>query len=470
VIQDLKTEYSQTKNEYEEKIKFYKPNYPDMQQLKAKLDSMKTELESEIATAVEAAEADYRTALNREQSLRRLLDQQKTNVTEMNSNAILYNSLKIEVENMRGLLNTLMERQKVTLVSAQMGDLKTTNMSIIDRAEPPRIPVSPRKMRNLFLAFVLGLFGGVGLCLVLDFLDNTVKGPEDAENLVHMPSLGVVPLLSSNGLKRIKKYGYRQHYVSDEKELGEEGNQKIKNIELINHLYPSLSLSEDYRTIRTSILLACPEEPPKTIAFTSALPQEGKSATVANMAVAFSQLGLNVLVIDTDMRKPRMSRIFKTRNNRGLSGFLTGKTPFKECMLKTEIDRIWLIPSGVVPPNPNELINSQRMKNMLEQLKTGFDVILLDTPPLLAVADPVTITSLADATVLIIQSGKTTKNALLGGAEELHKGSAKVIGLVLNGVRLEQNGLYYARHYRSAYRTHQEPSQKKEGQAPTPME
>lgn len=455
LIQDLKTEYTQLKNNYEEMLKVYKPDYPSMVQAKGKLDSMQTQLESEIAKAIDAAESEYRTALKRETSLNQLLDEQKTNVTQMQSNAILYNSLQIEVDNMRKLLNSLVERQKEILVSSQLGSLKTGNMSIIDRSEPPRRPVSPRKALNLILAFIIGSIGGVGLCLVLEYLDNTVKGPEDVQRLVELPSLGIIPFLSPAGMKKMRKHGYyRYHYSSEQESAIKPGElAKLDSIELINHLHPKFSISEDYRTVRTSILLSYPEKSPKTIAFTSALPREGKTATVANMAVAFSQLGLNVLVVDSDMRKPRLHRIFEINSTRGLTGYLTGKIPLKECVFKTAIDHIWLIPAGPIPPNPSELIDSRPMKDMIETLKKGFDIILLDTPPLLAVVDPVIIGSIVDATVLVLQSGKTTEKALLGAAEELGRGKVKTMGVVFNGVRLDKEDYSYSKYYRSYYRS-----------------
>ncbi|MCK4827836.1 GumC family protein, partial [bacterium] len=175
VIQNLITEYAGIKNEYEEKSKKFKSSYPEMIQLKAKLDSMWSEIEK----SMDAAESEYRSTLNKENSLKKLLDKQKVDVARMDSNAILYNSIKIEVENKRRLLNTLSERQNETLVSARLGGLKTSNITIIDKAEIPRSPISPKKKMNLIFAFIIGIFGGVGLCFVFEYLDNTVKGPED---------------------------------------------------------------------------------------------------------------------------------------------------------------------------------------------------------------------------------------------------------------------------------------------------
>ncbi len=463
MIQDLKTEYTRMKNEYEEKSKFFKPDYPDMVKLKAKLDSMRGELKSEIKKVVDAAESEYRSSLKKEDSLEDLLETQRMDVVKMNSNAIFYNSLKIEVENMQNQLNSLIEMQKNTQVSARLAGLKTSNVSIIDKAEVPRNPIFPKKKLNLILALLMGIFGGVGLCFFFEYLDNTVKGPEDVEKLTGLPSLGVIPYLPPEGMKKKKRHGYYSKYKSSysyskENLESEEMLPDIKEIELVNYLHPKFYISEDYKTVRTSILLSSAESPPKTIAFSSALPSEGKTITVANMAVAFSQLEEKVLVLDTDLRKSRLHRIFNLRNIPGLCEYLTGKVSLEEAIQETSIENIWLLPSGSIPPNPAELLNSTRMKELMEELKKTFDIILLDTPPVMAVVDAIIISSIVDSTVCIIQAGKTMRKPFLRSVEELRRANTKIMGVIFNEVKAKNEGScspYY--HYcRSHYYEHEE--------------
>jgi capsular exopolysaccharide synthesis family protein len=447
VIQQLKTEYTMIKNEYEEKSKKFKPSYPEMIQLKAKLDSMWNELKK----AVDVAESEYRSALKKEASLKNLLEEQRAVVVRMESNAILYKSIKIEVENKRRLLNSLVERQNETLVSARLGGLKTSNISIVDKAKVPKDPVFPKKKLNLILALLMGLFGGVGLCFIFEYLDNTVKGPEDVEKLVGLPSLGVISFLPPKGVRKKKKYGYysRHKYSYGKENLGSENPlPEIKEIELVNHLYPKFFISEDYRTVRTSILLSHAESPPKTIVFCSALPKEGKTATVVNMAVAFSQLEKKVLIIDADLRKPRLHRIFKVRNLGGLSGYLTGKVSLKDAIQKTSVGNIWLLASGIIPPNPSELLNSKKMKKMMEGIKEAFDVILLDTAPVLAVIDAVIVSSIADSTVLIIKAGEVMRKPFLTAVEELRRAKAKIIGVLFNELKVKKGDYHFMEYYR----------------------
>ncbi|MHA2052190.1 MAG: GumC family protein [Candidatus Hodarchaeales archaeon] len=447
VIQDLITEYTRIKNEYEEKSEKFKPSYPEMRQLKAKLDSMWSEIEK----SVDAAESEYRSTLNKEDSLKKLLDEQKADVVKMDSNAILYNSIKIEVENKRRLLNTLGERQSETEVSARLGGLKTSNISIIDRAEIPKGPVSPNKKQNLIFAFFIGIFGGVSLCFFFEYLDNTVKGPEDVEKLAALPSLGVIPYFSPEGATKRKKNSYyskHKYSYSDKNPKSEDNKPEIKHIELVNYLSPNFFISEDYRTVRTSILLSHAENPPKTIVFSSALPKEGKTTTVANMAVSFSQLSEKVLVIDSDLRRPRLHRIFKVRNSTGLSGYLTGKVSLEEAIQRTSVNNVWILPSGLIPPYPAELLNSKKMREMLQELKSRFDFMLLDTTPVLGVSDAVIVSSIVDSSVLVMKAGETAKKPFLNAIEELRKTKTKILGVVFNHLKVSKGDYSYMDYYR----------------------
>jgi len=452
LVQQLKTEYTKMKNEFEEQSKVFKPGYPKMIQLKAKLDSMRDELKSEIRKAVDAAESEYQAALKNEFSIKKLLDNQKDNVVKMDSNTIYYNSLKIEVENKRKLLNSLVERQNETLVSARLEGLKTSYVSIIDRAKVPDKPVSPKKKLNLMLAFFIGIIGGIFLCFIVENLDNTIKGPEDVERLTCLPSLGVIPFLITYGKRKKTKHGYysklEYSYRKDNSE-SEEAVTEIKKIELINYSHPKFTVSEDYRTVRTSILLSYAEIPPKTIVFSSTLPQEGKTATVANMAVSFAQLQKRVLVVDADLRKPRLHQIFEVKNIGGLTGYLTGKIPFEDVVQKTSIENIRLITAGPIPPNPSELLNSNKMKMMIENLEKNYDFILIDTPPILAVVDSLIINSLADGMILIVQPEKTAREPFLKAVEELKQSKAKIIGVLHNQAKLKSQYYY---NYRYVYR------------------
>ncbi len=451
LIQQLRGEYARIHTEYNEKSKIFLPDYPEMVQLKARLDSTKNELEGELKKAIDTAETEYRTALNRERYFNRMLDNQMVDVSRVDSAGIRSRRLQIEVDSVQKLITSLIERRDETLVSANLGDLKTGNIAIIDRAEVPQIPYSPKKKLNLILALLIGLVGGTGLCLALEYLDNAVKGPDDVEKLVALPSLGVIPYLPTEEEKRKELTSSISSYTYSygEKVSTEQTNPiEAKNIELINHLHPQLIISEDYKTVRTSILLSHQEASPKCIVFSSTLPQEGKTVTVANMAVSFSQLGKKVLIIDADLRRPRLHRIFKVRNTGGLSGHLAGKTALSDAILETFIPNIWLLPSGPIPPNPAELLESDKMKETLAEVKKRFDIILIDTPPVLAVIDTVIVSTLADGMVYVLKAGKTARKAFVSSIGELRQAKVKLIGIVFNGLKVRKSDYYFMNYYR----------------------
>jgi len=454
VIQRLQEEYARIKNEFREKSQTFKPDYPAMVKLAEKRESMREGLQSELDSARNAAELKFNSVQQEEYRLKRLLDQTKNDVARINSSAIFYNSLKIEVENMQKLLDSLTEKQKNTQLSARLSGLKTSNISIVDRARVPKDPVSPKKKLNLILALLMGLFGGVGLCFVFEYLDNTVKGPDDVERLAGLPSLGVIPFLPPEGIDKKKQSLYYTRYrdVDIEPEESKESLPEIKEIELINFHFPSFSISEDYRTIRTSILLSSAGNEPKTLAVVSALAQEGKTATAANMAISFAQLEKRVLLIDADLRRPRLHRIFEIANTKGLSGYLAGKFRLEDIIFKSGFGNIWVIPSGPIPPNPAELLNSKGMKTLLEGIKKGFTISILDTPPVLAVVDAVVVSAIVDGVVLVTRPDKTTKKPFLRAVSELRQAKAKITGVLFNGMDIHDKAHYYHYYSRHYYR------------------
>jgi capsular exopolysaccharide synthesis family protein len=446
-VQQLKTEFTTLRADYQEKSRQLLPGHPEMARIKARLDSLK----EEINKAADSTEARVRAARQQEATITAQLNRQKANVAQMKNNSILYNSIKSEVESKRSLINTLLERQSETQISAQLKGLSASSISIIDRAEVPKKPVSPNKKNNLLMALLIGLFGGVGLCFLFDYLDDTLKGPDDVEKLTGLPSLGVIPFLPPEGVAKSKKYGaYLKHkYSYGRRDPGKEHTlPEVKEIELINHLHPDIPLAEDYRTVRTSILFSQVDKPPKTLVFSSPLTQEGKTATAANMAVSFAQLQERVLIVETDLRKPRLHRLFKVRNISGLTNYLTGKTLLKDVVCKTFIENIYLIPSGPIPPNPAELLNSKKMKEMLDEIGQVFDIVILDTAPVLAVIDSLIVSSIADCTILVVRGGVTRRKPFLAAVEELKKGRANIIGVVFNGADLSKEGAYYTKYYR----------------------
>jgi capsular exopolysaccharide synthesis family protein len=438
-IQKIRADYLQTKAEYDQKTStLFTPSHPDMIQLKARVDSLKNQLDSEIKKAVDAAYSQYAQALDTENRLKQLRDAKQSEVNQQNSDSLYYSSLNTEVDGLKKMISELTSSQQTTQVSTMLSGLKTSNIKIIDRALVPEKPSSPNVKRNLIVAFLLGLMGGVGLAFIAHFLDNTVKNPEVLDKLTGLPSLGMIPHFSPNGTDGRTAYAT---VYGDTAALSAEA-ARVSEVELINHLFPKISIAEDYRTVRTSILFSRVDPEHKIFAFTSTQPQEGKSATVSNIAISFAQMGERVLAIDADLRKPRLHKIFQVRNGIGLSDVLTGRCGLEEAVQKTPVAHFSLLPSGPHPPNPAELLNSKRMKELLAAVRDRFDYIFIDLPPVLAVIDPLIVAALADMTIIVLKTGKTTRKPLLRTIEELRKAKARVAGVIFNDAEVKKTGAY----------------------------
>jgi len=437
LIQDLKTKYNDLQRDYAEKSKSLGPNHPDIISLRTQLETTKGQLEAEIRRAAEAAYNAWQSALSKERTMEGLLAGKRGDVARMNNASIFSQSLDREIKSIQDLLKALQDQQAQTDVSARLNGLKTSNIKIVDPAVVPEAPFSPNVKRNLLVALLLGLLLGVGLAFASDFLDNSVKGPEDLDRLTGLPSLGVIPHFSAGGSGKKGAKGYGSYGGAYGTAGGDDpALAKVSEVELINHLFPKISIAEDYRTVRTAILFSHPDSAPRTIAFTSMSPEEGKSATLANLAISFAQLGDKVLAIDADLRKPRLAKVFQVRNLTGLAGVLTGRANLEDAVQKTAIENLWVLPGGPHPPNPAELLNSRRMKDLLAE----YSVVLIDLPPVLAGIDPVIVSSMVDSTVLVIKTGKATRKPLLKTIEELRKAKASIIGVIFNDAKARKSG------------------------------
>jgi polysaccharide biosynthesis transport protein len=470
LIQRLREEYVRLSREYSKKAEAFRPEYPEMQRLKAELDSARDLLKNETANLIKAAYSEYQAALGREKSLQEVFDKQREEAFQMNSNAILYNSLKIEVDNKKSMLESLLKRESETGVSARLRGLRTSNVRIIDRADVPLRPSKPRKKTNMIMALLFGLGGGLGLALILERLDNSVKSAQDVERYASLPTLGIVPTFSANHQRSAFAYGERREGKTDS--APEEGVRLIvfkdakdkdrakarpgvppaKSIELICHQAPKSSYAESYRSIRTSLLLSAAAPDLRTILLTSPLPEEGKSVTASNLAVALAQTGKQTLLIDADLRKPRQHRIFRTRNTDGLTNFLTSDVDLKTLVKMTDVANLYLINSGPLPPNPAELLGSSRMRKLIEDMKEHFSYILLDTPPMLTVTDALVVGPAVDGVILLVWGDKTPREALAEARTNLDNTGIKVLGVIINNLDVRKHGYSYRKyHYYHGY-------------------
>ena len=467
IIQQPREDYVRLKRETQKMEERFQPDYPELQRMKVETESARKSLETETQNLVKGAYSEYQTALKRERSIEAEFDQQKTAAFKMNSSAVLYNGLKVEIQNKKTLLDSLLRRESETGVEARLKGLRTSNIRVVDRARVPVRPSSPNKKRNLILALLLGLGGGVGLAFLFDFLDNSVKTSEDVERYAGLPTLGVVPKFSLEGASKAYSYGRRLKggkapaQLEAGKASGEAGpfvaavekSDRPGTIELVPHFFPNSRLAESYRSIRTALLLSSADHPVKTIAITSALPGEGKTVSVANLAVTLAQSGKTVLVVDADLRRPRQHRLFKVKNTYGLTTYLTDSVEIKDVVKPTEIPNLFLVNAGPIPPNPAELLGSEKMTRFIRMMTEECDYILFDLPPMLEISDALVLGSRVDGMVLVVHGDKTSREALKKSREKLDLLKVRTIGVVINNVSMPHHGYYYKDYYHGYHRS-----------------
>ena len=430
LIQELKQAYIQLEAQYMKLSETFKPEYPEMVRLKNQMEVLQKRLNSEIDKMVLGIRSDYESSLRKEALLRQAFQQQKAKALEMKEKGIQYNILKREADTNRELYKGLLMRMKEAGVSA---GITASNIQIVDPAELPAFPYKPNTRQNLLLAAVVGLFLGVGLAFFFEYLDNTIKTPEDLEQWARLPSFGMVPEISTNGGR------------------GRLGKGISCPVELVTYGHPKSMLSEAYRSIRTSILLSSSDGPAKMIAITSPNLGEGKTTTVINTAIALSQTGARVLIIDADMRKPRVHKIFNHENGKGLSTFLSRHGHLVSIIKKSEVPNLFYIPAGPIPPNPSELLGSSLFKKMLGVLEARFDHILVDSPPVLGFADAVVLSSSVNGVILTVLGGKTPRWSLQRAKEALQQTQTKILGVVINRVDIRRSDYGYYHQYHSYY-------------------
>ncbi|HEV7670701.1 MAG TPA: polysaccharide biosynthesis tyrosine autokinase [Thermoanaerobaculia bacterium] len=450
VVSELRSNQLKMERDYETKLKTYKPDWPAMVSLKADIDKgqqhLKALIEEMGARARSDAFADYQTALRQEQTLASEVSRSKGEAINQSSAAVEYTNLKVEIETRRQMFDELLKKQSETEVSARLQGTRDSNIRIIDSALTPGGPFRPSLRQDVTYGMMLGLLLGVGIALLIEFLDRTIKSPEEIERRLKLPTLAVVPDIAETG----RVYGYGGGTGKSAADRGKAAVPDREQIELVPHDRPRSPISEVYRSLRTSLLLSTAEEL-KVIAVTSATAGEGKTATTSNLGVVLAQLGRRVLIVDADLRKPRMHQVFKVSNRSGLVNQLTGVVEPDSVFVETGVPNLWLIPSGPIPPNPSELLSSDRMREWLNAMRARFDYVIIDTPPSLAVTDATIVGALSDGIVLTFRAGKVTREDAKDCAERLRMAELRILGVVLNRHRSEAARYGRKTRYYEAY-------------------
>ncbi|ANM29258.1 hypothetical protein ABI59_06145 [Acidobacteria bacterium Mor1] len=448
LINHLKQEHAQVERRYGQMAGRFRDDWPGLAELRDELQQATTRLQSEVASLANqvrsGAAAEYEQRLGEVSHLEREVDRQKLEVQRVNRDAIEYASLGAEIATRRKVLDELVARQSETQTSEQLRGTRASNIRVVDRAETPDVPAYPRKTLSLMMAMIMGVGCGVVGAFLLHYVDNTIKNEVDIQR-----SAGGIPVMGHIPLYEPLRVVYGGQQLPGEEPAAKADAEP--NSDLASQQDPRSSFAEAFRNLRTSLMLASADQPPKTLVVTSCEPSDGKSTVSLNLASVLLQMGRKVALIDADLRKPRIAKALGLPNNVGLSNYLSGNAEVGELFQQCAIEGLQVITSGPIPPNPSELLVSNGLEALITRLSNeeGFDHILVDSPPVIQVADSMILSSKLDATILVVRAGKTTREALSTGASRLLTRRANAIGVVLNAV--PEGSSYYA-YGRYSYR------------------
>jgi capsular exopolysaccharide synthesis family protein len=422
-VQEARSKVAELQAEYARMGDSLGEKHPDMVRLRGELQAAQDKLQAELRNALRTLENDVLAARAREAGLETSLTQARADTLEVGRKAIEYNALKREVETNKQLFQTLMSRSKETGLESE---LKSTNVRIVEKAEVPRGPISPNRMRNYQLALLVGLALGFGLALLFEHVDNTVKTPEDVKAL-GLPFLGMVPNV--------------------EQRIGQPAAARSATARS-----PEAAVAEAYRVLRTNLIFSLPPEGGRALVVTSANPGEGKTTTTANLGVAMALNGAKVLVVEADLRRPALHQHFRTQKTPGLTDLIVSKCQASKAIQATRFKGLQVLPCGYVPPNPAELLGSVNMREIVQALRSCYDWVLIDTPPILAMADTPVLCPLVDGVVVVVSAEQSPRPAVQRAMDQVVGVGGKVTGVVLNRVDLRRNSYYYGQYYGEYYR------------------
>jgi capsular exopolysaccharide synthesis family protein len=422
-IQQLKIRYLDTRTECADLVLKYLDKHPKVEACEKKLALTKQGLESEIRTTLDAAREEYKEIAKTERNLQALLNETKTDAFGLNQHERDYLELKRSYDNNQRLYELVLKRLKDTGVT---GMLQVSNVRILDRARASGSPIRPSTKNNLAVAIVLGLIGGIALAFFSEYLDTTITSQEQVEERLGLTFLGIIPSIDRN------KDGTSQ--------------------DLVVHTQPKSAVAECLRAVRTNLLFMSPEKPLSKILVTSAGPQEGKTTTATSLAITMAGSGNRVLLVDADMRRPRLHRIFGAPSSTGLSALILGQGTLEAAVRMTDVPNLFILPCGPVPPNPAELLHTEAFKSLLTEMASRFDRVIVDSPPIGVVADAVVMSTHMDGTLIVLKAGRTSRDVARQGIRQLRDVKARILGALLNDLDLaNQKYGQYAYYYQYGY-------------------
>ncbi len=408
--------------------------HPDVVSAEARVNAARSALLAEVRNVQQAIDRELNSVTRQEAGLSGLFEASKRRALELNLLEVDYNRLRRSRDNTEKLYALLLERTKEGDLARMM---QVNNIRVIDSPLQPRSPVRPRVPLNI----ALGIFGGVALgvaaAMARALLDRTVKTPDDVEGELGLLFLGLLPEMEGGTLAG----GYRRARRRRAKK------ETVTTPELIVHELPMSGVAEAARAIRTNLLFMSPDSPPRTLVITSPAPSEGKTTVAVCIAIAMAQAGHRVALVDCDLRRPRVHRVFKVSNALGVTSAVVGEASDEAVAMDTEVPNLWVVPSGPLPPNPAEIFHSERFKLFLERLSSRFDRVIIDTPPVVTVTDAAVLSTLVDGVVLVVRAFGTKKEVARHGIRAIRDVGGKPLGAVLNAVNFDRHEYTYQYYY-----------------------
>lgn len=431
-IRKLRDELSTLKEKRNSLLQIYTVEWPEVKKLDAQIRSREEDLKRAPAEVLVSMKKRYEAAAAQERSLISAYSKQHGKTTAQTKAVIDLAAMSKQLETDEQYLNTL--NQKARELSATSNDV-STNVSIYSKSRLPQAPVGPARVRSIVLAFLLSLMAGVGLAFMLDFLDDSVKSLNDVDRYIHLPTLALIPAAKSEKERLAPA------------EAAAAGASTA--LTLINDARSPIA--EAYRHLRTSLLLSSAGNPPKTILVTSSQPSEGKTTTAINTAFMLAQTGAAVVIIDCDLRRPRLHSNFNVSNTRGLTNYLAGESSLDDVLQNAEaVPNLKLLTSGPIPPNPAELLGSEEMRKLLATLSERFTHVIIDSPPAVSFTDASILSTIVDGVILVVHGGRSSRAVVRRARQQLLDVGAHIFGVVLNNVKAESHD-YYGASYYSAY-------------------
>jgi capsular exopolysaccharide synthesis family protein len=417
LLGDLRRAYTEEQRRLAELKSRYQDTHPQVQQQSSKVEQILRELTREVEVALSASQIRYSEAVSDEQKVLTEVQLVKQEGMRLSRLEIDYNKLKRDADSLQKQYNLILNRSKE---SGMVGRLRLSNIKVLDYARTPKVPVSPRVRVVLALSVVLALLLGVLLAFLLDALDRTVKAPQDIESNLGLPLLGMLPSFAPDGKGRHPPDLYVAYH-------------------------PRSTVAEACRAIRTNLMFAGADEQLQTLLLTSSLPREGKTLCCVSLGTVLAKSGARTLIIDCDLRRPRIARAFGISAAVGLTNVLVGEVSLDDAIRSSEVENLSVLPAGPTPPNPAELLNGKHFRQLLAEVRTRFDKVLIDSPPAVPVTDPAILATLVDGVLLIVRHGKTPRDAAARAAQHMLDVGGRIVGVVLNAIDVSGKG------YRSYY-------------------